>query len=337
MVFGRGTRSVRRRDFITLVGSAAATWPLTARAQQRDRIRLIGVLIGVADDTEGQARLGAFRQGMQTLGWAEGRNVQIVARFASTEPDRTADAAELVGLAPDAILANTAPVARSLLEATKTVPIVFAQIPDPVGLGLISNLPHPGGNITGFTSFEYAMSGKWIELLKEIAPGVSRMLAIGGGTNIRFLEPALSTMKMAATNYRVELTSATLSNATDIERTISSFANEPNGGLILVPEPIATVQLELFVALAAQYRLPAIYPYRYFVTRGGLSSYGIDNLDLFRKAAAYVDRILRGEKAGDLPVQAPTKFEFVLNLKAAKALGLELGANVLSLADEVIE
>jgi putative ABC transport system substrate-binding protein len=252
-------------------------------------------------------------------------------------PVRKADAAELVGLAPDAILANTAPVARSLLEATKTVPIVFAQIPDPVGLGLISNLPHPGGNITGFTSFEYAMSGKWIELLKEIAPGVSRILTIGGGTNIRFLEPALSTMKMAATNYRVELTSATLSNAADIESAISSFAKEPNGGLILVPEPIATVQLALFVALAAHYRLPAIYPYRYFVTHGGLSSYGIDNLDLFRKAAAYVDRILRGEKAGDLPVQAPTKFEFVLNLKAAKALDLELGANVLALADEVIE
>jgi putative ABC transport system substrate-binding protein len=328
---------VRRRDFITLVGGAAATWPLTARAQQRDRIRLIGVLIGVADDTEGQARLGAFRQGLQTLGWVEGRNVQIIARFATTEPDRKADAAELVGLAPDAILANTAPVARSLLEATKTVPIVFAQIPDPVGLGLISNLPHPGGNITGFTSFEYAMSGKWIELLKEIAPGVSRILTIGGGTNIRFLEPALSTMKMAATNYRVELTSATLSNAADIESAISSFAKEPNGGLILVPEPIATVQLALFVALAAHYQLPAIYPYRYFVTHGGLSSYGIDNLDLFRKAAAYVDRILRGEKAGDLPVQAPTKFEFVLNLKAAKALDLELGANVLALADEVIE
>jgi putative tryptophan/tyrosine transport system substrate-binding protein len=327
---------MRRRDFITLVGSAA-TWPLSVGAQQLDKVRLIGVLIGVADDTEGQARLGAFRQGMQTLRWVDGRNVRIVARFATTEPDRKADAAELVGLAPEVILANTAPVARSLLEATKTVPIVFAQIPDPVGLGLISNLPHPGGNITGFTSFEYAMSGKWIELLKEIAPGVSRILAIGGGTNIRFLEPALNTMKMAATSYRVELTSATLSNAADIERTISSFANEPNGGLILVPEPIATVQLELFVALAARYRLPAIYPYRYFVTRGGLSSYGIDNLDLFRKAATYVDRILKGEKAGDLPVQAPTKFEFVLNLKVAKALGLELGANVLTVADEVIE
>jgi putative ABC transport system substrate-binding protein len=274
---------------------------------------------------------------MQTLGWLEGRNFRIVARFATTEPDRKADAAELVGLAPDVILANTAPVARTLLEATKTIPIVFAQIPDPVGLGLISNLPHPGGNITGFTSFEYAMSGKWIELLKEIAPRVSRILTIGGGTNIRFLEPALSTMKMAATNFRVELTSASLSNAADIESAISSFANEPNGGLILVPEPIATVQLALFVTLAAHYRLPAIYPYRYFVTRGGLSSYGIDNLDLFRKAAAYVDRILRGEKAGDLPVQAPTKFEFVLNLKAAKALDLELGANVLALADEVIE
>ena len=287
---------MRRRDFITLVGSAAATWPLTARAQQLDKIRLIGVLIGVADDTEGQARLGAFRQGMQTLGWVEGRNVRIVARFATTEPDRKADAAELVGLAPEVILANTAPVARALLEATKTVPIVFAQIPDPVGLGLISNLPHPGGNITGFTSFEYAMSGKWIELLKEIAPGVSRILAIGGGTNIRFLEPALSTMKMAATNYRVELKSATLSNAADIERTISFFANEPNGGLILVPEPIATVQLELFVALAARYRLPAIYAYRYFVTRGGLSSYGINNLDLFRKGGSLCRSYPQGRK-----------------------------------------
>lgn len=327
---------MRRRDFITLVSGTAA-WPFAARAQQTDRSRLIGVLIGVANDTQGQARLGAFRQGMQALGWVEGRNVQIVARFATTEPDRGADAAELVALAPDVILANTAPVARTLLEATKAIPIVFAQIPDPVGLGLVSNLPHPGGNITGFTSFEYGMSGKWIEVLKEIAPSVSRMLVVGGGTNIPFLEPSLSAIKTAAANYKVELKSARLSDAADIERTISSFANEPNGGLILTPEPIATVQLELFVALAAHYRLPAIYPYRYFVTSGGLVSYGIDNLDLFKKAASYVDRILKGEKPGDLPVQAPTKFELVINVKTAEALGLTIPQTLRAVADEVIE
>ena len=326
---------MRRRDFI--IGSATVAWPVYARAQQQDKIRQIGVLIGVADDTEGKARLGAFHQAIEALGWVDGRNLRIVARFATSEQNRRAYAAELVGLAPDVIVANTAPVARALLEATKSPPIVFAQIPDPIGLGLVSNLAHPDGNITGFTSFEYGMSGKWIELLKEIAPSVSRILVIGGGTNISFLEPALSTMKMAAANYRVELTSASLSDAADIKGAISNFANEPNGGLILVPEPIATVQLELFVGLAAHHRLPAIYPYRYFVSRGGLSSYGIDNLDLFRRAASYVDRILKGEKPGDLPVQAPTKFEFVLNLKTAKSLGLEIPARLLTLADEVIE
>jgi putative ABC transport system substrate-binding protein len=327
---------MRRRDFILLCGGSAAVWPVTSIAQS-DRVRLIGVLIGVADDTEGQARLGAFRKGMQTSRWVEGRNVQIVARFATNEPDRRTCAAELVGLTPDLIVANTGPVARVLLDATRTIPIVFAQIPDPIGLGLVSNLPHPGGNITGFTSFEYSMSGKWIDLLKAIAPTVSRVLVIGGGTTVRYLDPALPTMEMAATNYRVELTSATVSDATDIERTIGLFAKAPNGGLILVPEPIATVQLNLFVALAAQYQLPAIYPYRYFADRGGLASYGIDNLDLFKRAASYVDRILRGEKPGDLPVQAPTKFEFVINLKTAKVLGLEIPTGVLSLADEVIE
>jgi len=328
---------MRRRDFIMLLGGSAAAWPVNAAAEQTDRLRLVGVLIGVADDTEGQARVAAFRQGMQGLGWVEGRNVRIVARFATSEADRRAFATELISLTPDAVVANTAPVARALLEATKTIPIVFAQIPDPIGLGLVSNLPHPGGNITGFTSFEYAMTGKWIELLKDIAPSVSRMLVIGGGTNIRFLQPALSTMKTASTNYGVELTSATVSDAGEIEHTIGSFADEPNGALILVPEPIATVHLDLFIELAAHHRLPAIYPYRYFVTRGGLSSYGINNLDLFRGAASYVDRVLRGEKPGDLPVQAPTKFDFVLNLKTAKTLGLEIPERVITLADEIIE
>jgi putative tryptophan/tyrosine transport system substrate-binding protein len=302
-------------------------------------MRRIAVLIGVADDTEGQARLGAFKQALQVLGWTEGRNAQIVARFAPSDQQRQIYAAELVRLAPDVILAN-GPVVRALLAETKTIPIVFAQIPDPVALGFVSNLARPGGNVTGFTSFEYPMGGKWLDLLKEIAPGVARVMVIGGGgsgSSLSVLPQYIIAIERAAAQGDIQLTSATLSDASEIEQSINTFAREPSGGLILVADPIATVQLELFIALAARYRLPAVYPYRYFVTRGGLLSYGIDNLDLFRRAASYVDRILNGEKPGDLPVQAPTKYELVVNLKTAKFLGLDVPQSLLARADEVIE
>jgi ABC-type uncharacterized transport system substrate-binding protein len=337
---------MKRREFITLLGGAAAAWPRAVHAQRADRVRRIGVLIGVADDTEGQARLGAFRHGLQALGWTEGRNIQMVARFVANESERQTYAVELVRLAPDVILANTAQVVQALLRETKTIPIVFAQLPDPVAFGLVSNLARPGGNVTGFTSFEYPMGGKWLDLLKEIAPSVARTLVIGGDsrpptasntTSLSALPQYLIAVKGAAAHHRVQLTSAGVSDAAEIERTIDAFAREPNGGMILVADPIVTVQLELFIALAARYRLPAIYPYRYFVIRGGLLSYGINNLDLFQRAASYVDRILKGEKPGDLPVQGPTKYELVINLKTAKVLGLELSPTLLARADEVIE
>ena len=326
---------MKRREVITLLGGAAA-WPIAARAQQLLGTRRIGVLIGVADDIEGQARLGAL-QGLQALGWTEGHNIQMVTRFAPNEAERQTYSAELVRLAPDVILANTSQVVQALLRETKTIPIVFAQLPDPVSFGLVSNLARPGGNVTGFTSFELAMGGKWLDLLKEIAPTVARTLVIGGESRGSALPQYLSAITAAAAQHRVQLTSAGLSNATQIEPTIDQFARETNGGLILVPDPIATVQLELFISLAARYRLPAIYPYRYFVTRGGLMSYGIDNLDLFRRAASYVDRVLKGEKPGDLPVQGPTKYELLVNLKTANALGVDVPLHLQQLADEVVE
>jgi putative tryptophan/tyrosine transport system substrate-binding protein len=326
---------MRRREFITAIGGAVP-WPLTAYAQQLDRVRRIGVLIGVADDVQGHARLAAFQRGLQTLGWVDGRNVQIVARFGPGDSERQTYAPELVRLAPDVILANTGAAVRALLAETKTIPIVFAQLPDPVATGLVSNLTHPGDNITGFTSFEYPMGGKWLELLKEIAPGTARIMAIGGGGRSG-LPQYLTSIERAAALHRVQLTSAILSDVPEIERTIDRFAGEPNGGLILVADPIATLQLELFITLAARYRLPAIYPYRYFVTRGGLLSYGVDNLDIFWRAAAYVDRILKGDKPGDLPVQGPTKYELVVNLKTARAIALDVPATLINRADEVIE
>jgi putative ABC transport system substrate-binding protein len=326
----------KRRQFISLLGGAAGTWPLAGRAQQSERVRRVGVLIGVADDAQGQARLAAFRRGLQALGWTEGRNLLIVARFAPDDVQRQAYAEELVRLAPDVILANTTLAARALLNATKTIPIVFAQLPDPVADGLVSNLARPGGNITGFTSFEYATGGKWLDLLKDIAPGITRVLVVGGRGAVS-LPQYLKAIEVAAARHRVQLTGTNMFDAAEIERTIDGFASEPNGGLIHVADPLVTIELELLIALAARHRMPAIYPYRYFVTRGGLLSYGIDNLDLFRRAATYVDRILKGERPGDLPVQGPTKYELVINLKTAKTLGLTVPDKLLALADEVIE
>jgi putative tryptophan/tyrosine transport system substrate-binding protein len=327
---------IRRREFITLLGGAAA-WPLAARAQQADRVRRIGVLIGVADDAEGQARLAAFQKGMKELGWNEGREIQLIVRYTAGTAERArAYAAELVAMAPDAILANAAHVVSALRQQTQSVPIVFAQVVDPVSSGFVESLARPGGNVTGFLSSDYAMGAKWLEILKEVAPrvtrvGVLRDLTVIGGTG------TLGAIQAAAPSFSVELKALDVPDAATIERGLSAFARDPNGGLIVVPNPGTSIHRELIIAQAARHRLPATYPYRYFVTAGGLISYGTDNLDLWRRAAGYIDRILKGEKPANLPVQQPTKFELVINLRTAKALGLEIPPMLLAHADEVIE
>jgi putative tryptophan/tyrosine transport system substrate-binding protein len=330
----RGDR-VKRRQFISLLGAAAA-WPLAARAQQSERMRRVGVLMNLAvGDPEGEARVAAFLQALQQLGWSDGRNVRIDYRWAVADVGRFHRyAEELVALAPDAILASGTPSVQALQQVTRTVPIVFAQVIDPVGIGFVASLARPGGNITGFSVFEYGLSGKWLELLKEIAPRVTRVavlrdLTIGLGQ--------LGAIQSVAPSLGVELTPIGVRDADEIERGIMAFAQGANGGLIATGSTGALFHRGLIVALAARHRLPAVYFGRYFVTDGGLISYGPDFIDLFRRAAGYVDRILKGEKPVDLPVQAPTKYELVINLKTAKALGLEMPATVLARADEVIE
>jgi ABC-type uncharacterized transport system substrate-binding protein len=327
---------MKRRDFITLLGGAAA-WPVAARAQQGERVRRIGVLVAVADDPEGQTRIAAFLQGLQQLGWVDGRNVQIDMRWAAGDPDRFRKyAAELVALAPDVILAAGGAVVPLLLQATRTVPIVFTQTSDPVGGGFVDSLARPGGNATGFLAFEYGISAKWLELLKEIAPRVTRAavirdVAIASGTG------QWGALQSAAPSFGVELSPVNMRDASEIERAIAAFARSPNGGMILTGSALAVVHRDLIITLAARHKLPAIYYSRSFVTGGGLISYGPDPIDLHRRAASYVDRILKGEKAANLPVQAPTKYELVINLKTARALGLDVPATVLARADEVIE
>jgi putative tryptophan/tyrosine transport system substrate-binding protein len=329
---------IERRKFLAALGGAAAAWPLAARAQQPERMRRIGVLMNLAaDDAEGQARIAAFLQGLQQLSWIDGGNVRVDTRWAAGKADDARKyAAELVALAPDVILAAGSAMAGPLLQATTTVPIVFVYTPDPVGAGFVDSLARPGGNATGFTLFEYGISGKWLELLKEIAPGVARVavlrdaaIAAGAGQ--------LGAIQSVAPSFGVELTPIGLRDAPEIERAVTAFARSSNGGLILTASTLAGVHRNLVVTLAARHKLPAVYYERYFIAAGGLISYGPDLVDQLRRAAGYVDRILRGEKPADLPVQAPTKYELVINLKTAKALGLEIPSSVLALADEVIE
>jgi putative tryptophan/tyrosine transport system substrate-binding protein len=334
---------LKRREFITLLGGAAVGWPLAARAQQGVRMRRIGVLTAVpSDDPEGMARIGAFLQELQQLGWTDGRNVRIDYRWGADDTERIRAerirkyVAELVELAPDVVLVNGASSLRPLQEATRTVPIVFVQVTDPVGGGYIDSLARPGGNTTGFTLFEYSTSGKWMELLKEIAPGVTRVavlrdLSIGSGTG------QFGVIQAVAPSLGVELRPLGVRDAGEIERGVSAFARGGNGGLIVTSGAFAFIHRKLIITLAARYRLPAVYPYRSSVTGGGLISYGSDSIDAYRRAASYVDRILRGEKPAGLPVQASTKFELVINLKTAKALGLEVPPTLLARADEVIE
>ena len=330
---------MRRRDFIALTGGAAALAPLAALAQQADRMRRIGVLMGTAaDDPESQARTAAFAQGLAQLGWADGRNVRIDIRWATTNSDDIRrHAAELAALAPDVILAatGTATIAP-LLQATRTVPIVFVLVIDPVGAGFVASLAQPGGNATGFTLFEYGMSGKWLELLKEIAPRVTRAAVLRDPAIVSGIGQ-LATVQAVAPSLGMELSPVDVRDAPEIERALTAFARPGNGGLIVTASPLATRHRDLIITLAARYKLPAVYAGRWFVTDGGLLSYGPDYVDQYRRAAGYVDRILKGEKPADMPVQAPTKYELVINLKTAKALGLDVPANLLARAAEVIE
>ena len=329
---------MRRREFITLLGGAAA-WPLAARAQQFDHnTRRVSVLTAFAEnDRDAQANMTAFRQALEKLGWAEGRNVRIDYRWGGAEPERIRTyAIELVRLKPDVILAVTAQALQPLQQVASTIPIVFIQIGDPIGSGFVTSMAHPGGNITGFTPAEFSMQGKRLEMLKEVAPHITRVAVLFNPEQIP-QAGMLRAVEAVAPSVGVQLMAAAVRDAAEIERAIDQFAREPSGGLIVLPSGATIVHRDLIIALAARYRLPAAYQYRQFVTGGGLMSYGNDLADQYRQAASYVDRILRGEKPGDLPVQQPTKFELIINLKTAKALGLTIPPSLLALADEVIE
>jgi putative ABC transport system substrate-binding protein len=334
MQFGQ----LRRREVITLLGGAAA-WPLAARAQQPERMRRVGVLIAsAADDSENQARMAALLQGLTQLGWTDGRNLRIDTRWATTDADELRrHATELAALAPDVLVAASGTAtAAPLLQATRTVPIVFVVVVDPIGAGFVASLARPGGNATGFTMFEYGLSGKWLELLKQIAPGVTRA-AVLRDPSIASGIGQFAAVQAVAPSFGVELSPVDVRDAPEIERAVTAFVQSGNGGLIVTPSPVANRYRDLIATLAARHRLPAVYGSRQYVAAGGLMSYGPDLIDQFRRAAGYVDRILKGEKPAELPVQTPTKYELVINMRTAKALGLDVPATVLARADEVIE
>jgi putative ABC transport system substrate-binding protein len=327
---------MKRREFITLLGGAAFAWPLATRAQER--VRRVGILMNLAaDDSEAQTYLAAFQQGMQELGWSVGRNLRVDLRWGAGDAERTRRySAELVALSPDVILTAGGPVVIAVQLASRTVPIVFAQSIDPVGAGYVQSLARPGGNATGFTQFEYSLASKWPELLKEIVPGIKRVGVLRDSTNPAGIGQ-WAIIQSAAAAVGMELTPIQVRDPSEMERGVAAFARSPNGGLVVPVSANATIHRELIIASAARHRLPAVYPYRFFVATGGLISYGPDLLGQYRKAAGYVDRILKGEKPADLPVQAPTKYELVINLKTAKALGLTVPPTLLARADEVIE
>ena len=329
---------MKRREFITIFGSAAVTWPIAARAQQPEQMRRIGVLMNVAaDDPEGPSRLAVFQQALQQLGWSEGHNVRIDIRFGANDVDRDRTyATELVALAPDVILAGGTLGVSALQRVTHTIPIVFVGVSDPVGAGLVDTLARPGGNVTGFMLFEYSSSGKWLELLKEIMPRLTRAAVLRDSANPAGIAQ-FGAVQAAAQSLGVEMNPIGIRDAGEIERAVAAFARSANGGLIVTPGASDFVHRDLIIALAARHKLPAVYGFRFDVTGGGLISYGVDHVDQFRHAAAYVDRILKGEKPADLPVQAPTKYELWVNLKTSKALGLMVPQSILARADGVIE
>ena len=329
---------MRRREFIALLGGATA-WPLAARAQQPERMRRIGVLMSLAEsDPEAQARVAAFRKGLQTLGWAEGRNVRIDIRWAASDAALMEQfAKELVALQPDLILSHNTPTTASWLQQTRSIPIVFVVVSDPVGSGFVASFPRPGGNATGFTNIEPTMAGKWLELLKEIAPSVARVAFLFNPATAPYAEYYLNPFKAAAASLALEIIAAPVRDASELEPAIATEARAPNGGLVVMTDSFLVAHSAEITSLAARYRLPAVYPFRFFVEHGGLLSYGNDLYDSFQRAATYADRILKGATPNELPVQAPVKFELVINLKTAKALGLDVPVSLQQLADVVIE
>jgi putative tryptophan/tyrosine transport system substrate-binding protein len=329
---------MRRREFIAMLGGAAVAWPLAARAQQGERMRRIGVLMAYAEsDPEGKTWVAAFREGLRKLGWIEDGNIQIDFRGAADAQSMQRIAKELVTLLPDLILTQNTPTTAAVLQQSRTIPIIFANVADPVGSGFVTSFPRPGGNVTGFTNIEPAMGGKWLELLKEVAPRVTRVAFLFSPETAPFAAYYLNPFKAAASSFAVEAIAAPVRDMSELESVFTAQAREPNGGLIVMPDTFLNVHRTEVISLAARHRLPVVYPYRLFAELGGLLSYGNDPLDNFRRAATYADRILRGANPSELPVQAPVKFELVINLKSAKALGLDVPLLLQQRADEVIE
>ena len=327
---------MKRREFMILLGAAAAAWPLAAGAQQPDRVRGVGVLMGIADDFEGQARIAVFRQALQALGWSEGRNVQFIYRWSGGDVAHARQLAkELLDLRSDVILTNSTPVTVAVRDSTRTTPTVFVQVSDPVGAGVVQSLARPRGNLTGFTNFDPSTAGKWLELLKRLAPNITRVAYLFNPNTAPLLYA--KAVETAAPLLSVKSIPAAVHNAVEIERALAQVARESDSALLVLPDLFNATNRQSIIALAARHRLPAVYPFRYFVTSGGLMSYGTELLDTYRQAASYVDRILKGKRPSDLPVQQPTKFELVINLSTANALGITVPPTLLARADEVIE
>jgi len=332
------TVTIGRRELLAALGGAAAAWPLAARAQQAGGMRRVGILMPFTErDPEGQTRVTAFREGLQKLGWTEGRNIRIEYRWASDATLMPQFAKELVALKPELILASSTPATASILEYTRTIPIVFVQVTDPIGAGFVTSLARPGGNVTGFIAVEPTMAGKWVELLKEIAPRVTRVAAVFNPATAPFPELFLNAFKVAATSFALDAIAAPIHDISELDHVISAQAREPNGGVIVLPDIFIAAHREEVVSLAARHRLPVVYPFRFFTEVGGLLSYGSEPLDPIRRAGGYADRILRGEKPSELPIKAPVKFELLINLKTAKALALDVPLFLQQRADEVIE
>ena len=331
---------IGRREFTFTLGGAVLALPFPTRAQQPDRVRRIGTLMGYAEtDREAQTDVAAFREGMQNLGWAEGRNIRIETRWARPENagSRERFAKELVALQPELILSHTTPTTTALLRETRTIPIVFANVSDPIGSGFVASLSRPGGNVTGFTTIEDSMGGKWLELLKEIAPHTKRVAFLFNPETATYAEYYLNLFKAAGARFALEATSAPVRDRSEIESVMATLGGQPNGGFVVMPDSFLIAHRAEITSLAARYRVPAVYPFRFFAEVGGLLAYGVDLSDNFRRVALYADRILKGEKSGDLPVQGPAKFEFIINLKTAKTLGLEVPSTLIARADGVIE
>jgi putative ABC transport system substrate-binding protein len=329
---------MRRREFISLIGSAAASWPLATRAQQPERVRRVGVLMGISDsDPEAKPRVEALQDGLRDLGWTEGRNIHLDYRWTAGDVDRTEQfAKEIVELKPEVLVAHSTPVVKALLQLASTTPMVFVLVADPIGSGFVTSLAHPGGNLTGFMNVDAPMAGKWLALIKEIAPKVSRIALVYNPRTSPY-QSYLKTFDEAARTLAVQAIPTPVLDAAEVERSITALGQQPDSGLFVVPDVFVQVHRKLIIRLAEKYRLPAIYPYRFFPESGGLMSYGIDTVIIFRQAASYVDRILKGTPPTDLPVQAPTNFKLVVNLKAAKAIGLSIPESFLVRVDEVIE